>query len=105
MPDAVAFLAHLAARRDAVLPPQDGSSRSPWASPPPDHDGYEEPATGGLVASRPSAGARLPFGAAGIVMCLRIDPDGWLAAFLHGLGMLAALILFSGAVLMVFGEI
>ena len=35
----------------------------------------------------------------------RIDPDGWLAALLHGLGILAALILLSGAVLMAFGEI
>lgn len=102
MSDAVASLA---ARKDAASRPENGSSRSPWASRPPDHDGNEEPTTGGAVAAEASARARLPWVAAGVVMYPRIDPDGWLAALLHGLGILAALILLSGAVLMAFGEI
>ena len=115
MSDAIPFLAYLAARRDTTALPQDGFSRStaaaaiqhdaPWAPLPPDHDGDEGPATGSPVAAKPSVEARLPLGAPGITTCLRIDPDGWLAALLHGLGILAVLFLLSGAVLIVFGEI
>ena len=81
MSDAVAFLASLTARRDARVPPRDGSPATPVART--------------ILGTIPLASPPLP----------SIDPDGWLAAFLHGLGILAAWILLSGAVLMVFGEL
>ena len=79
MSDSAAILAFLAARKDA--PTRDGSPASPVART--------------ILGTMPLASLPLP----------SINPDGWLAAFLHALGILAAWILASGAVLMVFGEI
>ena len=101
MPDAIAFLEFLAARRDTRVatatrtasPPAAGAMADdrPWASPPPAHDGSEEPTRGRAAVA--AADARWP----------RIDPDGWLAAFFHGMVILAALYLVAGAALLLAG--
>ena len=81
MSDSGAILTFLAARRDARVPSSDGSPTPP--------------VTRTIVGTMPPASPLLT----------SIDPDGWLAAFVQGLGILAAWILASGALLMVFGEL
>lgn len=81
MSNSAAILAFLDARRAARVPSSDGSSTAPVART--------------IVGTMPLASSLLP----------SIDPDGWLASFLHAFGILAAWILASGALLMVFGEL